>query len=70
MRLLQSVARDAGCTDVGPEVGGLVGENQIPEVRCSAAKALGKLGEHAASAVPALTNYLAQEDARVRRGGW
>ena len=34
-----------------------------------AAEALGKLGEHAASAVPALTKCLADEDADVRRGG-
>ena len=48
----------------------MVGENQSSEVRGSAAEALGKLGEHAASAVPALTNYLAHENADVRRGGW
>ena len=69
MRQLQSVARDAGCTDVGLEVA-VWSENQSSEVRCIAARALGELGEHAASAVPALTNYLAHENADVRRGGW
>ena len=48
----------------------MVGENQSSEVRRAAAEALGKLGAHAASAVPALTNYLADEDGAVRRGGW
>ena len=66
LRQLQSVARDAGSTDVGARSGGVVGENQSSEVRYSAAGALGKLGEHAASAVPALTNYLAHEKAYVR----
>ena len=56
-----------GC---GARSGGVVGENQSSEVRMAAAEALGKLGEHAASAVPALTNYLAHEKAYVRRGGW
>ena len=69
MRQLQFVARDAGCTDVGLEVAVWSG-NQSSEVREIAAGALGKLGEHAASAVPALTKYLAHEDAEVRRGGW
>ena len=69
MRQLQSVARDGGCTDVGLEVV-VWSENQSSEVREAAAKALGKLGEHAASAVPALAKCLAHEDARVRRGGW
>ena len=44
--------------------------NQSSEVRRTVASALGKLGEHAASAVPALTNYLAHENAGVRRVGW
>ena len=48
----------------------MVGENQSSEVRSAAAEALGKLGEHAASAVPALTKCLADEKWRVRRGGW
>ena len=39
------------------------------EVRREAAAALGKLGEHAAPAVPALTKCLADEDRDVRRGG-
>ena len=69
MRQLQSVARDAGCTDVGLEVA-VWSENQSSEVRSAAAEALGKLGEHAASAVPALTNCLADEEGGVRRGGW
>ena len=56
-----------GC---GARSGGVVGENQSSEVRCSAAEALGQLGEHAASAVPALTHCLAHKDANVRRGGW
>ena len=48
----------------------MVGENRSSEVPSAAAEALGKLGEHAASAVPALTQCLADKDARVRRGGW
>ena len=48
----------------------MVGENRSSEVREAAALALGKLGEHAASAVPALTKCLADEDEYVRRGGW
>ena len=48
----------------------MVGENQSSEVGGYAAQALGELGEHAASAVPALTNYLAHERWQVRRGGW
>ena len=51
------------------------------EVRRSAAKALGELGEHAAAAVPALTNFLVHGNTvyglrsvhvntDVRRGGW
>ena len=48
----------------------MVGENQSSEVRGSAAEALGKLGEHAASAVPALTKCLADHNPGVRRGGW
>ena len=67
MRQLQSVARDAGCTDVGLEVAVWL-ENQSSEVRQLAANALGKLGEHAAPAVPVLTEYLAHEDYGVRRG--
>ena len=43
--------------------------NQSSEVRNAAGFALGKLGEHAASAVPALTEYLAHDDGGVRRGG-
>ena len=43
--------------------------NQSSEVRIEAAEALGKLGEHAAPAVPALTKCLADEYRRVRRGG-
>ena len=70
MRQLQSVARDAGCTDAGLEVAVWSGENQSSEVRSAAAEALGKLGEHAASAVPALTKYLEHENGDVRRGGW
>ena len=69
MRQLHSSARDAGCTDAGLEVAAW-SENQSSEVRYEAAYALGKLGEHAASAVPALTNYLAHENSDVRRGGW
>ena len=57
----------------------MVGENQSLEVRGSAAKALGKLGEHAASAAPALANFLVHGNTvygyvhvntDVRRGGW
>ena len=54
--------------DVGLEVAAWP-ENQSSEVRGAAADALGMLGEHAASAVPALTEYLAHEDTFVRRGG-
>ena len=68
MRQLQSIARDAGCTDAWLEVAGVVGENQSSEVRCSAASILGNLGEHAAPAVPALTKCLADKDCYVRRG--
>ena len=56
-----------GC---GARSGGVVGENQSSEVRYNAAEALGNLGEHAASAVPALTKCLEDEDAGVRRVGW
>ena len=42
---------------------------QSSEVRDKAAATLRKLGEHAASAVPALTKFLAHDDAGVRRGG-
>ena len=48
----------------------MVGGNRSSEVRSAAALALGKLGEHAASAVPALMKCLADEDRDVRRGGW
>ena len=65
MRQFQFVATD----DVGLEVA-VWSENRSSEVIAAAASALGKLGEHAASAVPALTTYLAHEDAGVRRGGW
>ena len=41
---------------------------QSSEGRYRAAEALGKLGEHAAPAVPVLTEYLAHEDYGVRRG--
>ena len=68
MRQLQFVARDAGCTDVGLEVA-VWSENQSSEVRQAAALALGELGEHAASAVPALTKCIADDDKGVRRGG-
>ena len=61
--------RSAGCTDVGLEVAVWSGK-QSSEVREVAALALGELGEHAASAVPALTKCLADEDESVRRGGW
>ena len=61
--------RSAGCTDVGLKVAVRLG-NQSSEVRRTAAEALGKLGEHAASAAPALTKCLADEDLHVRRGGW
>ena len=44
-------------------------ENQSSEVRQAAALALGELGEHAASAVPALTKCIAHDDEGVRRGG-
>ena len=54
--------------DVGLEVA-VWSENQGSEVRGAAADALGDLGGHAASAVPALTEYLAHEDTFVRRGG-
>ena len=54
--------------DVGLEVAAWP-ENQSSEVRGAAADALGMLGEHAASAVPALTQFLAHEDKNVRRGG-
>ena len=68
MRQLQFVAREAGCMDVGLEVA-VWSEHQSSEVRGRAACALGKLGEHAASAAPALTQYLAHDDKCVRRGG-
>ena len=67
-RQLQSCARDAVCTDVGLEVA-VWSENQSSEVRQAAALALGELGEHAASAVPALTKCIAHDDEGVRRGG-
>ena len=38
------------------------------EVRTKAVEALGKLGEHAAPAVPALTKCLEHDNATVRRG--
>ena len=44
-------------------------ENQSSEVCVAAADALGKLGEHAASAAPALTECLADDHEFVRRGG-
>ena len=44
-------------------------ESQSSQVRLAAAKALIKLGKHAASAVPALTKCLADDDKFVRRGG-
>ena len=68
MRQFQFVARDAGCTDVGLEVA-VWSENQGSEVRYTTALALEKLGEHAASAAPALTKCLADDDEGVRRGG-
>ena len=41
------------------------------EVRAAAAFVLGKLGEHAAPAVPALTEYLVhEEEGYVRRDGF
>ena len=64
-----SSARDAGHTDADLEVA-VWSENQSSEVRKAAAKALGKLGEHAASAVPALKKCLADKEYNVRRGGW
>ena len=48
----------------------MVGGNQTSEVRSLAVTALGKLGEHAAAAVPAITKCLADEEYYVRRGGW
>ena len=54
----------------GFEVAVWSGRTRAREVRGAAAEALGKLGEHAASAVPALTKYLADESEDVRRGGW
>ena len=69
MRQLQFPALDGVRTDVGLEVA-VWSENQSSQVRQAAADALGELGEHAASAVPALTNCLADENADVRRGGW
>ncbi len=54
--------------DVGAEVA-VWSENQSSEVRRAAAEALDKLGEHAASAVPALTKCLADGDMFVRSGG-
>ena len=54
--------------DVGLEVT-VWPENQSSEVRQTAAEALGELGEHAASAVWALTDRLADDDEGVRRGG-
>ena len=68
MRQLNSSARDAGCTDAGLEVA-VWSENQSSEVRRAAATTLGKLGEHAASAAPALTKCVADDDILVRRGG-
>ena len=64
MRQFQFVATD----DVGLEVA-VWSENQSSEVRRASAGALGELGEHAASAVPALTKCIADDDKGVRRGG-
>ena len=47
----------------------MVGEDQGSEVREAAGCALDELGEHAALAVPALTNDLSHEDSKVRRDG-
>ena len=55
--------------DVGLEVAAWP-ENQSSEVRGAAASALRLLGEHAALAVPALTECLADKDKKVRRDGW
>ena len=68
MRQLQFAARDGVRTDVGLEVA-VWSENQSSEVRKVAAEALGKLGEHAAPAVPALTKCVADKEENVRRGG-
>ena len=68
MRQLHPSARDAGHTDADLE-GAVWSEKQSSEVCRAAAEALGKLGEHAAPAVPELTKYLAHEDRNVRRGG-
>ena len=58
--------------DVGLDVA-VWSENQGSEVRGAAAEALGKLGDHAATAAPALmkccAERLADFDERVRRGG-
>ena len=43
--------------------------HQSSEVRYTAGATLGKLGEHAAPAAPALTKCLADENRFVRRGG-
>ena len=69
MGRLHSGRTDDGGTDLGLEAP-VWSADQNSEVRLQAAEALGKLGEHAASAVPALTKCLADKDWQVRRGGW
>ena len=66
MGRLHSGRTDDGGTDLGLEAP-VWWADQNSEVRIQAAEALGKLGEHAASAVPALTKCLEDENAEARR---
>ena len=66
MGRLHSGRTDDGGTDLGLEAP-VWWADENSEVRLKAIEALGQLGEHAASAVPALTKYLEDADRRVRR---
>ena len=66
MGRLHSCRTDDGGTDLGLEAP-VWWADQNSEVRRGAAEALGELGEHAASAVPALTKYLENDKRDVRR---
>ena len=66
MRRLHAGRTEDGGTDLG--LGAPVwSADSSSEVRWKAAAALGKLGEHAAPAVPALTKCLEDENAEARR---
>ena len=66
MGRLHSCRTDDGGTDLGLEAPVWWADQNL-EVRLKATEALGKLGEHAASAVPALTKYLENDNPVVRR---